>query len=878
MHKYSQPILIALGFLGVAFVLAWVISTVGSSTYGEWRLVFQQFHSPARLAGLALGCAIAVGCIVQLFRYERHLISRSLGLVLLLLRLSLVLVLLLTLLEPVWTWSFEEEKRGRVVIAIDGSESMDTVDTHATDAERLRWARAAGMLANPEIAGRVESWRGALERGEEPVWVTPEEVPDPERRNRVANVRRENLRELMGRVDALSRLDLAIQVLTAAPGTFLSQTAEQAELNLAAFAGDVATLDATSLEALHPFDELPLDRRRSDLTLPANAALAGADDAELAAIIVISDGRDTSDSPAERQLSRLAALGVPVHTVLAGSEIRPRDLAVSMIDHPETVFQDDVPLVKALIQTSGFDGEEVDVILEPLNNGDREPIRRTVTPGGPVTEVEFRLDKLELGRHRFLVRMDVAENEIRSDNNDREFSLEVVDDRAHVLLLEGEGRWEFRFLESALERDERVAVERVLFQQPYLGVLPRPFFPSRLDDLDFDEDGSTTPYSKYDLIVLGDVPPPQLPIAQWKLLDRYVRDEGGTLVMTAGKRFFPGLYQDSRFDALIPIENRRTIDLRDPTQAGPPGQRGFRLMVTPDGENLPMFQLGVDPNDSARIWNRLPGHLWGIVGEAKGGSSVWAAALEPGARPGLEHERKNAVLVQRHTGAGQVIWLGIDSTWRWRFRHGDEYHHRFWGQFARWAVAFKAASGQGNVRFGFVTPVIDSDQEAVIRAAWDRRFLNQYPGLEAHVVLEPIAARKGPARRVKLTPQRGNPLVHEAHFEGLDAGDYVARLDLGDLPWERELPTAPLVVNQKQSVELRDISSDRAFLEEIASRTGGKFLLLDQLHTLNDQFRNLHDVTSIHEEIPVWSHWIVLALFCTLAMSEWVIRKINGLP
>ena len=56
-------------------------------------------------------------------------------------------------------------------------------------------------------------------------------------------------------------------------------------------------------------------------------------------------------------------------------------------------------------------------------------------------------------------------------------------------------------------------------------------------------------------------------------------------------------------------------------------------------------------------------------------------------------EKEQALLVQQGYGRGQVLFVGLDSTWRWRFKVGDKYHHRFWGQLVRWAASDKLLEG-----------------------------------------------------------------------------------------------------------------------------------------------------------------------------------------
>ena len=51
-----------------------------------------------------------------------------------------------------------------------------------------------------------------------------------------------------------------------------------------------------------------------------------------------------------------------------------------------------------------------------------------------------------------------------------------------------------------------------------------------------------------------------------------------------------------------------------------------------------------------------------------------------------KREEQRALFVRHTYGFGQVFYVGLDSTWRWRYRIGDLYHHRFWSQAIRWAA------------------------------------------------------------------------------------------------------------------------------------------------------------------------------------------------
>src|SRR6218665_1725001 len=145
----------------------------------DWP-TFRGVESKPWLILLLLVAAAAVTCITLLYSYERRLVDRNLGNTLLALRLASLAVVLFALFEPVARWSEDLTTTGRVVVAVDVSESMDTLDSVATPAEKLRWAKGLGMVGQGETGEQVDQWIAAYEQGKEPGWV------DPRDRKRVA--------------------------------------------------------------------------------------------------------------------------------------------------------------------------------------------------------------------------------------------------------------------------------------------------------------------------------------------------------------------------------------------------------------------------------------------------------------------------------------------------------------------------------------------------------------------------------------------------------------------------------------------------------------------------------------------------------------------
>jgi hypothetical protein len=382
-------------------------------------------------------------------------------------------------------------------------------------------------------------------------------------------------------------------------------------------------------------------------------------------------------------------------------------------------------------------------------------------------------------------------------------------------------------------------------------------------------------------VILGDVSPADLPAQGWDLLEKFVAEGGGTLVMIAGKQHFPLSHAVNPIaQRLLPVTRLRPVDITGPAGLGSPAERGFRMQLTPDGETEAMLQFDADPVENRKIWSRLPGHLWGLIGEAKPGATVLAWARPPDRPEGLQAERQNAVMVQAPYGFGQVLWIGVDSTWRWRHRVGDKYHHRFWGQLGRWAAENRAAAGNEHVKFGPDRSDVQLGEAVTIRARFSQQLVRKFPQLQAKAEIIRTDRPEGEERfaLVDLRPAEGRPLAYEARMTALPGGQYKLRLivegaDVGATPVE-----TPLFVNKPQTLELSDLASNRELLQQLADVSHGKLFLPDQLDDLPAllKHRDLHATS--REDKDLWDHWLMLVLFFGLLTTEWVVRKLNGLP
>src|SRR5262249_9113820 len=136
--------------------------------------------------------------------------------------------------------------------------------------------------------------------------------------------------------------------------------------------------------------------------------------------------------------------------------------------------------------------------------------------------------------------------------------------------------------------------------------------------------------------------------------------------------------------------------------------------------------------------------------------------------------QENGLIVRQHYGHGQVLFVGLASTWRWRYQVGDLYHHRFWGQVIRWAAAEHS-------RFGPERPVYQEGEEVKVALRLEEGQARALPAgadVRAHIVRLPDERHKEKTvAQVALVRKTGQPEVLEGRLPGsLPAGQYVVEL------------------------------------------------------------------------------------------------------
>ncbi|MBL8815506.1 MAG: VWA domain-containing protein [Planctomyces sp.] len=615
---------------------------------------------------------------------------------------------------------------------------------------------------------------------------------------------------------------------------------------------------------------------------------------QLSGVIVITDGCDHSSGEITETVQRLRKANVPVSTVLIGNQTPVQDVGVSAIQLPQQVFVGDEISVRAVIRASQLNGQQIRVQLR--RDGEVLDERNvSISTHQYRDTIVFEDTPKTTGVYEYEIRIDDVQGDRIPENNVRSASVQISNDHLKLLIIDERPRWEYRYLKNLFAgRDRSVALQAVLLHPDRLEGVPDPELISASASRAFDDcEASAVPDSEsewlqFDVIVLGDISPDELTPPIQQILDRFVRLKGGSLIVIAGPRCMPHRYESSAFAELLPVSLQKQPLASKVADA----DSSFNLRIVNESQDHVLIQQSLNRDENSAIWNSLPRMYWRHIGStAKPGATVlaWAdSRLQNDTGKEVDRQqpelvRENPLILWHRFGAGKVLQLNFDETWRLRYGIGDTRHHRFWGQVMRWAAQDRLPFGTQFVRMGInQTSYLTGDRVRV----------------KARLVVDTIGEAE--AVSVAANLYSGETLVHSVPMSVLpDSGGLLnAELKLPEVAGKYRVELAGDTV--RRVLDLENRSDARVFAEFyaegpdpsgesadvvassmaatlLAERTGG---IVTSPETATKVLEHLGPPSSYRRDrftVPLWNRWPVIAAFLLLSGGEWTLRKLTGL-
>ncbi len=569
------------------------------------------------------------------------------------------------------------------------------------------------------------------------------------------------------------------------------------------------------------------------------------DESPVDGILIVTDGVNT----AGRDPVRIASASpVPVFTVAVGPNAPPRDIEVRRVQANPTGFVGEPAPLRITLASKGLAGRTAQLEVreqgvvrhqqEVSILGDRgleQEVTTQIVPGGPGLRV------FEVTVH--------AEGDSVPENDRRVVALNILERKTKVLCLADGLDWDLAFLRRALDADTTL-------EYSYL-VQGRPGQWSRVGATGATRAPSTrAELAEYAAVVLVWAGGAGFPADFSAGLPAYVRAGGGLFVLGAARDGSAG-----PLAGLLPASfepGSRTTELQ-------------RAVLTNEGMRHAVTAVRDDPAQAAQLVGSLP-PLWKPAGLRR---------ANPSARTLLELQGPRGAepaLVAAYAARGKVVWMPARGLWRWRLTAaGSDLPTDASSQLAlstvRWIVE---PLSRDRFRVDPVRRVTPRGEAVEFTASlWDAAY-EPLSGARVTLELSPSAGAAEPLSTIELAAgsEAGG---YEAEGPRLPPGEYVYRARAVD-GTGRELGSSDgRVWVEEMGPEFARTWSDRETLREIAKRSGGVSVEAAAFASLPGEIpRSLRRVTRT-EELELWNHWLVFALFVSVLATEWWLRRRRGL-
>ena len=651
-------------------------------------------------------------------------------------------------------------------------------------------------------------------------------------------------------MDGKARYDVVKQRLEQSERTFLETLRTDYDVRFCLFSDSLGRV---------PFDRVllgePDNSESTDIATALMNAGGSAQGMRNAGVLLISDGRDNGGNDPVASATYLRSAGVPVWTTTVGTTDETKDLVVTARFDQNFLFRDQESDLKVDLHQRGFDGWYAKVEL--LRDGEAAGTQQCMLNSG-LEQLSFPIREAARGTYRYTVRVTPLEGESDPKNNERTVFVQVVDERAKVLLVEASPYWDSKFLLRALQADPNLEVDAIFHMSERRDKLI--YVTQALPEgVEAGAGGTSTmrvprtseELFRYDCIILGEGIERIFDMGQLLLLMEFVETRGGNIIFARGKAY------EGDKSPLAAIE---------PVIWDDSALNHARFELTSAGAKNPMFNFGGAESPDV-VLRELPDMISITrVREEKSLAVVLAKGVDA-------NNTEIATISYQRYGKGKVMTVGADGLWQWAFMKDelskyDDVYARFWGQMIRWLV-------------------YDSDflpgQDISFRS--DQFSYNAGEGVT--LIVQSKENREGFAPRIKVTSPGGATAQLEpaesAHGDGYYSAMYYPEeegtfkavlLDNGHGQGEQEIEFSVYA----RDLESRFVGANPDLMARIASASGGAVLPLDGWDAIPEQLRD-HELAMKEETKPedVWDTMGNFLLLVGVLGVEWLIRRRAGL-
>jgi hypothetical protein len=569
----------------------------------------------------------------------------------------------------------------------------------------------------------------------------------------------------------------------------------------------------------------------------------------LADLIIFTDGiHNKGESPLEvaEALNRKNIRIFPVGIGMPDNA----DLKILKVDVQELLFKGDETAIEVTFEANGIQDSEQEV---ELKLGDRTLIRKTILCRNGISKEVFVVKPELKGDFEFRVTLEKHDDEFFTGNNTMSKQVSVIDSEIRVLLAVGNPSWEYRYLKGMLDGDKRFKTEVFIKSGDFSRSNSDPQFLSSF------------PYERLkeiDCIILNNIERSSFSTDKMTLLQKYVSEQGGSIVMISSPSGTPSSFAGTPLEEILPVTIRKYVENEEDDFSG--SSRSFKLQLTEAGLQSIITRLDPHPEKNADVWETLPAQYWYYRGIRKLKPSATALVQHASAK----NEYGKIPLVAYHRfGRGQVLFLGINSIWRWRYQVGSNFTDRFWGQTIQALGLPHLLGTMHDVKI----ETVGRDFPAAEKIDVTCRLMSDALSADSDsITLTAINSETSDIKEFKIPPSTES---------GAYNGSIVLPEGLWDLQVAGHTNAAKHRINVfKSNLEFEKTSMDKVQLAQMAQISGGQFVSLAAITDLPSMMNEKQKLKRTIFERSLWDGWLFLILICLLTSGEWLCRKQENLP
>ncbi len=604
------------------------------------------------------------------------------------------------------------------------------------------------------------------------------------------------------------------------------------------------------LERMEKLDQLSASVPATRIGDSLKEVLADASTLPIGAVVLLSDGADNSGGIDLETISEIKRQRIPVHTIGFGREKMDRDIELTDVQLPVRSLAKSRLEAQVSFRQSGYRGDKAHLAVR--ESGKVLAARDIVLKGDGAVQTEVVLFNAgEAGVKNMEFSVDALPDETNKNNNAMTRVLNVDSNTPKILYMEGEPRWDYKFIRRAVEDDKSIALYSMVrttqnknYTQAADDSHPelKDGFPVKVEDL-FGFQG----------LVIGAVEANYFTPAQQELIQQFVDRRGGGVLFLGGRdALADGAYDQPPFDDLLPVHlpNHKGTFHREPATP----------VLTSSGRDSLICRIDEDPQANVERWKKLPYLMdYQEAGTAKPGATVLAEMTVSG--------RTLPLLITQKYGRGRTAVFATGGDWRWQMLQplADMSHEIFWRQMLRWLVS------DTPTRVVASTPrqVLEDTGRVHLRA--EVRDTTYLPTSDAEVQAR-IVGPDGASQTVDLHPDSIEQGVYSADWDAERPGSYVTEVTAKR--GQQELGRGVVTFRRENGVaENFHTEQNRELLEKLSSQTGGRYYQASQVSRLGEDIAYSEAGISVRETKDLWDMPVIFFAALLLCCAEWLLRR-----